>query len=96
MNSLASVNQEEDTSDPENYAVLSGDNSARLVVPGSVAVTLVQTFDSTLDRYTAVATQGMEANLSAWVYCTVASRGFPDDRRGCSNQRHTVVRDGNY
>ena len=70
----ASVNQEEDTSDPENYAVLSGDNSARLVVPGSVAVTLVQTFDSTLDRYTAVATQGMEANLSAWVYCTVASR----------------------
>ena len=70
----ASVNQEEDTSDPENYAVLYGDNSARLVVPSSTVVTLVQTFDSTLDRYTAVATQGMECNVSAWVYCTVASR----------------------
>ena len=70
----ASVNQEEDTSDPENYAVLHGDNSARLVVPCSTVVTLEQTFDSTLDRYTAVATQGMECNVSAWVYCTVASR----------------------
>ena len=70
----ASVNQEEDTSDPENYAVLHGDNSARLVVPSSTVTTLVQTFDSTLDRYTAVATQGMECNVSAWVYCTVASR----------------------
>ena len=70
----ASVNQEEDTSDPENYAVLHGDNSARLVVPSSTVVTLVQTFDSTLDRYTAVATQGMECNVSALVYCTVASR----------------------
>ena len=70
----ASVNQEEQTTSPRNYAVLSGNNSARLVVPGSVLTTIVQTFDSTLDRYTAVATQGMEANLSAWVYCTVASR----------------------
>ena len=71
-----SVNQEEDTSDPENYAVLHGDNSARLVVPASsgTTTTLIQTFDSTLDRYTAVATQGMECNVSAWVYCTVASR----------------------
>ena len=70
----ASMNQEEQTTSPRNYAVLSGNNSARLVVPGSVLTTIVQTFDSTLDRYTAVATQGMEANLSAWVYCTVASR----------------------
>jgi len=70
----ASVNQEEDTSDPENYAVLHGDNSARLIVPSSTVTTLIQTFDSTLDRYTAVATQGMECNVSAWVYCTVASR----------------------
>ena len=70
----ASVNQEEDTSDPENYAVLHGDNSARLVVPSSTVTTLIQTFDSTLDWYTAVATQGMECNVSAWVYCTVASR----------------------
>ena len=54
----ASVNQEADTSDPENYMVLYGDNSARLVVPSTTAVTLVQTFDSTLSRYTAVATEG--------------------------------------
>ena len=70
----ASMNQEEQTTSPRNYAVLSGNNSARLVVPSSTVTTIVQTFDSTLDRYTAVATQGMEANLSAWVYCTVASR----------------------
>ena len=70
----ASMNQEAQTSNPENYAVLQGDNSLRLVVPGSTAVTLVQTYDSTLSRYTAVATQGMEANVSAWVYATVASR----------------------
>ena len=70
----ASMNQEAQTSNPENYAVLHGDNSLRLVVPGSTAVTLVQTYDSTLSRYTAVATQGMEANVSAWGYATVASR----------------------
>ena len=70
----ASMNQEEQTTSPTNYAILSGNNSVRLVVPSSTAVTLVQTFDSTLSRYTAVATQGMEASLSAWVYCTLASR----------------------
>ena len=70
----ASMNQEEQTTSPTNYAVLSGNNSVRLVVPGDTAVTLVQTFDSTLSRYTAVATQGMEASLSAWVYCTLPSR----------------------
>ena len=70
----ASINQEEQTTSPTNYAVLSGNNSARLYVPGSTTVTLVQTFDSTADRYTSVATEGMQANLSAWVYCTVASR----------------------
>jgi len=70
----ASMNQEEQTTSPTNYAILSGNNSVRLLVPGSTAVTLVQTFDSTLSRYTAVATQGMEASLSAWVYCTLPSR----------------------
>ena len=71
-----SVNQEEQTTSPTNYAVLSGNNSARLVVPATpgTVTTLVQTFDSTLSRYTAVATQGMEASLSAWVYCTLPSR----------------------
>ena len=72
----ASVNQEEQTSSPTNYAVLSGNNSARLIVPASsgTVTTLVQTFNSASSDYTAVATQGMEANVSAWVYCTVASR----------------------
>ena len=70
----ASMNQEAQTNNPENYAVLHGDNSLRLVVPDSTAVTLVQTFDSTSSNYTAVATQGVEANLGAWVYSTTASR----------------------
>ncbi len=70
----SSVNQEEQTSSPTNYAVLSGNNSARLAVALNTLTTLVQTFDSTSSTYTAVATEGMEANVSAWVYCTVASR----------------------
>jgi hypothetical protein len=68
------VNQEEQTTSPTNYAVLSGNNSARLIVPSSEAVTLAQTFNSASSSYTDVATQGMEANLSAWVYCTVSGR----------------------
>ena len=70
----SSVNQEADTSDPDNYAVLYGDNSARLAVALNTVTTLVQTFNSASSSYTDVATQGMEANVSAWVYCTVASR----------------------
>lgn len=71
-----SVNQEEQTTSPTNYAVLSGNNSARLVVPGSsgTATTLVQTFNSASSDYTAVATEGMTANLSAWVYCNTSGR----------------------
>ena len=72
----ASMNQEEQTTSPTNYAVLSGNNSLRLLVPGSTAVTLVQTFNSASSSYTAVATEGMEANLSAWVYCNTASRVY--------------------
>ena len=70
----ASVNKEEQTTSPRNYAIVSGDRSARIVVPNSITTTLVQTFDTTDSSYTAVATEGMEANLSAWVYCTTASR----------------------
>ena len=70
----SSVNQEAQTSNPENYAVLHGDNSARLAVALNTVTTLVQTFNSASSSYTAVATQGMEANVSAWVYCTVADR----------------------
>ena len=71
-----SVNQEEQTTSPTNYAVLSGNNSARLIVPGSsgTATTLVQTFNSASSDYTAVATEGMTANLSAWVYCNTSGR----------------------
>ena len=70
------MNQEEQTTSPTNYAVLSGNNSLRLLVPSSTAVTLVQTFNSASSSYTAVATEGMEANLSAWVYCNTASRVY--------------------
>jgi len=70
----ASVNQEAQTTNPENYAVLYGDNSARILVPSSIVTTLLQTYDSTSSSYTAVATEGQECNLAAWVYCTTASR----------------------
>tara|TARA_R100001244_G_scaffold45658_1_gene41004 strand:- start:3543 stop:4871 length:1329 start_codon:yes stop_codon:yes gene_type:complete len=70
----ASVHQEVQTTNPENYGVLYGDNSARVLVPSSVVTTLLQTYDSTSSSYTAVATEGQECNLSAWVYCTTASR----------------------
>ena len=64
----ASVNQEAETTSPPNYAVLTGSNSARIVVPSSTVTTLLQTV--TPDQ----ATQGMEVNVSAWVYCTTADR----------------------
>ena len=70
----ASMNREDQTYSPNNYAILSGDKSLRLLVPGSTAVTLVQTFDSTSSSYTAVATEGMTASLSTYVYCNTASR----------------------
>ena len=70
----ATVNKEEQTTSPTNYAVLSGNNSARLYVPGSTAVTLVQTFSAISDSYTSIATEGMTANLSAWVYCNTSGR----------------------
>ena len=64
----ASVNQEEQTSDPRNYAVLSGNNSARLAIPVSTETTLLQTVTPS------VATEGVECSVSAWVYTNVASR----------------------
>jgi hypothetical protein len=70
----ASVNQEAQTTNPENYGVLYGDNSARILVPSSVVTTLLQTYNSASSSYTAVATEGQECNLAAWVYCTTASR----------------------
>jgi hypothetical protein len=70
----STFNKEAETFYPKNYAVLHGNNSGRLVIPVNTAVTLLQTFDSASSSYTAVATQGMECNLSAWVYCTTADR----------------------
>lgn len=64
----ASVNQEVETTSPPNYAVLTGSNSARIVVPSSQETTLLQTV--TPDQ----ATEGMEVNVTAWVYCNTASR----------------------
>ena len=60
-----SVNREDQTHSPNNYGILSGDRSARLLVASSTVTTLVQTYDSTDSSYTAVATEGMEANLSS-------------------------------
>ena len=70
----ASANQEATVSESPNYAVLSGSNSARLVIPSSTATTLLQTVDSASSSYPAVAMEGMEVNVSAWVYCNIASR----------------------
>lgn len=72
--SSATVNQEEQTTSPSNYGILSGNNSARIVSASSGATTLLQTFNSASSDYTAVATEGMDANVSAWVYCNTASR----------------------
>jgi hypothetical protein len=69
--SSATVNQEEETTSPKNYAVLSGSNSARLFVPDSTVTTLLQTFTPGSGD---VAIEGMEINVSAWVYATLASR----------------------
>lgn len=70
----ATVNQEKQTSPSSNYAVLSESNSARVIVPSSVVTTLLQTVDSASSDYPAVAMEGMEVNVSGWVYSNTASR----------------------
>lgn len=69
----ASVHQEAATTGARNYAVLSGSNSARIVVPTSTVTTLLQTFNTASSDYEAVGTEGVECNVSAWVYCTTAA-----------------------
>jgi hypothetical protein len=73
-NGAESVNQEQETTTPRNYLVLSGSSSARLSVPASTTVTLLQTFDPSSSNYATLPTEQIEVNISAWVYCTVASR----------------------
>ena len=69
----ATFNKEAETSNPENYMVLSGNNSGRLKV-ASATTTLLQTFTPASSSYTSVATEGQEVNLSAWVYCNTESK----------------------
>ena len=69
----ATFNKEADTSNPENFAVLSGNNSGRLAV-ASADTTLLQTFTPASSSYTTLPTEGQEVNLSAWVYCTTADK----------------------
>ena len=69
----ATFNKEAETSNPENYMVLHGNNSGRLAV-ASANTTLLQTFTPSSSSYTTLATEGQEVNLSAWVYCNTASK----------------------
>lgn len=58
----ASMNQEEATSTPRNYAVLEGNNSMRLET-GSTTATVTQTISSP-----SVAQELVELNFTCWVY----------------------------
>ena len=69
----ATFNKEAQTTNPENYAVLHGNNSGRLAV-ASADTTLLQTFTPASSSYTTLPTEGQEVNLSAWVYCNTADR----------------------
>ena len=70
----ATFNKEAQTTNPENYAVLHGDNSGRLYVPANTTVTLLQTFTPSSSSYTTLPTEGQEVNLSAWVYSNIPDR----------------------
>ena len=70
----STFNKEAETSNPENYMVLSGDNSGRLYVPANTTVTLLQTFTPSSSSYTTLPTEGQEVNLSAWVYSNISGR----------------------
>ena len=70
----STIHREDQTYSPNNYAILSGDKSLRLAVPASTTATVLQTFNSASSDYTAVATEGMTASLSAYVYCNLPSR----------------------
>lgn len=64
----ATQNQEQQVTNPKNYMVLEGGNSARLLTADSGATTYLQTVTPT------VAVQGAEANVSVWVYCLTSGR----------------------
>lgn len=72
--SSVTANQEVATTSAPNYAVLSGSNSARIVVSLNTAGNILQTVDSASSDYPAVAMEGMEVNVSAWVHCTTTGR----------------------
>lgn len=62
------VTREDQASAGDNYAVLFGTYSAKVVAALNTATTLLQTVTPT------VAAEGMESNLAIWVYCETASR----------------------
>ena len=68
VGSGSSINQEVQTTNPKNYMVLEGGNSGRLAVALNTLTTLLQIVTPS------VATQGVECNVSAYVYSNVASR----------------------
>jgi len=67
QSSLASINQEVETTTPKNYMVLEGGNSARVVTGDNAAGSVSQTITPS------VATEGVEVNVSAWVYATTSA-----------------------
>jgi|TARA_Y100000310_G_scaffold276087_1_gene292996 hypothetical protein len=56
-----------------NHLVLDG-SSSRVTIPDDTAVTYLQTYNPSSSSYTAVATEGVQANVSAWVYCVTSGR----------------------
>ena len=63
----ASVNREQETTNPKNYGVLEGEYSARVEGPSSGTATLLQTVTPS------VAMESIELNLSVWAYALNAS-----------------------
>lgn len=64
----ATVNREQETTSPRNFAVLQDTYSARVVSASSGETTLLQTVTPSQ------ATQSVELNVTVWVYCLTASR----------------------
>lgn len=70
----ASVHQEPQVTSGDNYAVRTGENSARVLVPDTTVTTLLQTADFAASNYPNVASEGMEVNLDGVVLSNLASR----------------------
>ena len=62
------IAQEKETNTPKNYAVLEGSRSAKVTSPVTESLAFYQQVTPT------VATEGVQANFSVWVYCNVPGR----------------------